>query len=402
MTASRIGKQLLRRLKVSWREQPTRYDIEAMQANISRVGLVIKVRWALVMALAVFSLLAAGVYAMETPVATLRQNMTVPAIALVFVLLYNAYYQATYRHLGNVAILNHAQLLFDVIVATVLFYYSGGVHSWFWAIYPLFVFEAAFILPRWWDAWLVAAAAAACLGAVLLGEYMGWWPHVGMPFIVDSLHDNRTYVVVRYLWQITVLAGTAAVASLMTETLRNREQELAQSSIVDEKTGLYDRRYFHRALTSEIARAERDGRGLTIIVADLDHFNDFNRLFGLARGDQMLKVVADIISGAVADRVYGETNVAARYGGEEFAVMLSYGSATGGDGTDDARAVADAIRERVESARVGDGGVTVSIGIAAYPTHGRTIEELLDAADEALNRAGSVGGNRVELASAAE
>lgn len=400
MTASRIGKQLVRRLKVSWREQPTRHDIEAMQANIHRVGLVIKVRWALVIALAVFSLLAAWVYAVDTPVENLRQNMTVPALALVFVLLYNTYYQLTYKYLGNVAILNHAQLLFDVLVATVLVYYSGGVHSWFWAMYPLFVFEAAFILPRRLDTWLIAAAGAVCVGLVFFGEYAGVLPHVDMPFIRDSLHDNRTYVLVRYLWQVTVLGGAAAVAMLMTASIREREQALAASSIVDEKTGLYDRRYFHRALSSELARAERDGRGLYILLVDINQFNRFNKLFGIARGDEMLRVVADVIASAVRDRAPGATNICARYGGEEFAVMLTQGATSDGATEEDARAVADAIRERVESARVGDGCVTVSVGVAAYPSEAPTLEALLDAADEALNHASSEGGNRVAFASA--
>jgi hypothetical protein len=101
----------------------------------------------------------------------------------------------TYRRLGNIAILNHAQLLFDVIVVTVLVYYSGGVHSWFYAMYALFVLEAAFILPRVRDTWIVAGFSAIAYGVVLGGEYFGILPHVEMPFIDGDLHLSRTYVI---------------------------------------------------------------------------------------------------------------------------------------------------------------------------------------------------------------
>ncbi|MDO9173977.1 MAG: hypothetical protein Q7V62_04170, partial [Actinomycetota bacterium] len=82
---------------VSWREQPTRYDIEALQANIRRVGLVVRVRWALVALLVVYSLLAGWAYTWLVPVAELAERMTVPALALAFVVLYNAFYQLNYK-----------------------------------------------------------------------------------------------------------------------------------------------------------------------------------------------------------------------------------------------------------------------------------------------------------------
>ena len=106
MTPNRIAKMLVRRLMVSSRDQLTRYDIEALQANIERVGLVIRVRWALVAALAGFSVLGGWTYALVTPVPRLLENMFIPAIAMAFVLGYNTFYWRTYRRLGNIAILN--------------------------------------------------------------------------------------------------------------------------------------------------------------------------------------------------------------------------------------------------------------------------------------------------------
>lgn len=401
VSPNRFTKALMRSAKVTWRERPTRYDIEALQANIERVGLVIRIRWALVAVLSVFTLLGVGIYGTEVPWSELAANIIVPALAVAFVCLYNTYYHLTYRRLGNIAFLNHAQLLFDVIVVTVLVYYSGGVHSWFYAMYGLFILEAAFILPRPRDIWIVAGFSALAYGVVVWGEYFGLIPHVEIPFTFGQLHQNRTYVSVRYLWQLTMLGGVAMVATLLTSEMRTREAQLAEASIVDEKTGLYDRKYFLRALAGEVLRAERDARPFAVLMMDVDEFTRFNRVFGIARGDQMLRGVAGALAAALAECCASaslDTNVLARFGGEEFAVLLTEGAAGGPPTPEDAAAVAEALRTGVERLRLDDASVTVSIGVATYPANGPTVDTLLSAADEALHEASLARGNRVRLA----
>lgn len=385
---------------VSWREQPTRYDIEAMQANIERVGLVIRVRWALVAALTVFSILGGLAYALVIPATDLAKNMAIPAVALVFVLGYNTFYWRTYRRLGNIAVLNHAQLLFDALVVTVLVYYSGGAHSWFWAMYSLFILEAAFILPKRWHTWMIAGVCLALLGFVVWGSYLGLLPQISVPFIATDLHANLTFVFVRYLWEVTVLCGTATVATLMTGALRRREAQLAASSVTDDKTGLYDRSYFLRLLTSELARAERDGRAIGVMIMDIDDFDRYNRTFGIEQGDLLLKVLADRIGAAVGSfgRSNSGVNIVCRWGGEEFAVLLAENAMGGECDTMALKAAGDSLRESVADARVRDAGVTVSIGVACFPRDGSSVDDLLTAADEALLAAASGGGNRVVIA----
>lgn len=383
---------------VSWREQPTCYDIEALQANTRRVGLVIAVRWALVAALATFSVLAAWAYTFDTPWTELWANMRIPALALGFVLAYNTFYQLTYRRLGNIAILNHAQLLFDAMVVTVLVHYSGGVHSWFWAMYLLFVLEAAFILPRKRDTWFIMAFCSLALGFVIWGEYFGIIPHIDMPYVETQLQHTRTFVAVRYMWQLTVLAGTATVATHMTAVIRTREAELAASSIVDDKTGLYDRHYFLRVLGSEITRAEHDSRPLYVMLVDIDHFGRFNELVGIENGDRMLCKVANAISESVEVAGMGDANVVARFGGEEFAVIFTEHSAEGFPAQSEAVALAESMRKAVSTLRISDAGVTISVGVAAYPDDGATRDQLLDAVDEALLAAVAADGNTVTSA----
>ena len=113
MSPSRLRKRIARALMVSWREQPTRYDIEALQANTRRVGLVIRVRWALLIVLVIYSLLAGAAYVTVMPVAELASRMVIPALALGFVALYNTFYQLNYRRLGNIALWNNLQLALE-------------------------------------------------------------------------------------------------------------------------------------------------------------------------------------------------------------------------------------------------------------------------------------------------
>lgn len=403
MSPSRLSKLIARKLKVSWRDQPTRYDIEALQENIRRVGVVIRVRWALLAVLIVYSLFAGAAYAQEVPAGDLAQLMLVPAIALLLVVGYNAYFAMTYRRFGNFAAYNHLQLALDVLVVTVLVYYSGGITSWFYAMYSLFVLEAVFILPRRRDAWLVATFSALMLGAVVWLEYLGAVPHVVIPYAGDALRTNLTYVLVRYTWQLAVLFGTAAVATLLVESSQSASR--LPASILDPVTGLHSRASFQRALAAEAGRASREQRSLHLLMVDLDNFGEFNKRFGFDAGDRLLKEVAGVLVRAMAE--VGDsaisTNVVARHGGEEFGIVFAedvrHGHAPSGA---DALALAEKIRTGIASATVDDAGVTASVGVASMPIAAITADEMLFAVDEALARAIEAGGNRVEAAHARE
>lgn len=395
MSPSRLGKRLSRAYKVTWREQPNRYDIEALHDNVRRVGIVIRVRWALVFVLFVYSIFGAAIYAQTIPLLDLARLMVVPAIALAFVLGYNAFYQLTYRRFANIALFNHAQLLLDAVVVTILVYYSGGITSWFWAMYSLFVLEAAFILPRKIDAWLIAIACALMLGGVSLAEYYGFVPHVEIPFANADVHTSATYVSVRYLWQVAVLFGTASVATLL---VSNTARASEGTAITDSVTSLYSRAYYRQILPTEIGRARRDQRVMHLIFVDLDRFTEFNERFGIEAGDALLAKVGTVVADSLgsADARAASTNVAARVGGEEFAIILSEAVGTGSEPRrQDALALAEELRLAICGTTVNDAGVTASIGVASLPQDGISSQELTAAADEALLSAVEAGGNRV-------
>jgi diguanylate cyclase (GGDEF)-like protein len=397
---NRIVKTLARSAVVSWREQPTQYDIEALRANIERVGLVIRVRWAIVAMLAIFSMVAAVVFGMSADLYLLVRNMMIPAAALVFVLLYNGLYQATYRKVGNIAFLNQAQLLFDSIVVAVLIYYSGGIYSWFAVMYVFFILEAAFILPRKFDVWLLVASSSLLYGFVVFGEYYGIFPHILVPFVSNELYAHLPYVLIRYLWMITVFGGAAMVGILMMKSIRQREEELRQASFVDDLTGLFNRQYFMRVLASEAERAKRTAGSLSVIVADIDGFGEVNRTFGVDVGDRILESIAKrLTSAASADAASGESvSVACRVGGEELALVVPEVARSEDDRTaleERVLAIAERFRADVESLIVAGVKITVSIGVAMLPYDGDTPDALMDAADAMLSLAARSGGNAV-------
>jgi len=402
VTPSRLKKRISRALVVSWREHPTRYDIEALQANIRRVGLVIRVRWALLGVLVLYSLAGGIAYTTRISVAELARLMVIPALALGGVVLYNGFYALNYRRLGNIAVWNNLQLALDAVVVTILVYFSGGVNSWFWSMYALFILEAAFILPRWRMTWLHAIFTCLLLGIVEFSELFGWIPHMQIPFAETAFHLDSVFVQVRYSWQVAVLLGTAWVVTLLVGEFRRELEARGSQTLVDEATGLYSRSYFMRAGVAEIRRAQREGRDLHVILIDIDSFGDFNRRFGIDAGDRILTAAAQAISATVAEtgELASSTNIVARFGGEEFVVLfaedfrISEAPSVAG-----AVHLAEQIVAAIASVSVDDAGVTASIGVASMPGDGASMGELLDHADAALMCAAQEGGNRVVMSS---
>jgi diguanylate cyclase (GGDEF)-like protein len=394
MTPGRFSKALARRLTVSWRQQPSQHDIEALDANVARVGLVVSVRWAIVAALVLFSVVGGGIYTIDGRFGDMWRQMVVPGLALGFVLLYNAYYQMNYRRFANIAVFNVIQLLLDIVVVTLLIYYSGGVYSWFSAMYLLFVLEAALILPSRTQVFAIAGGAWAAYASTLGLVYLGVLPHVAMPFVRNDLQAAGSYVAVRCLWELTVLGGAAAVGTALMEEIRGGEAQMTEESVRDRRTGLFNRSYFRRELGLELERARRDRRGVSVVLADIDDFQRFNTTFGVEAGNAMLVRVAEAINHAVAPNGSPQSQlvVVARWGGEEFVLLVP--EASPGD-IRDGETVAERVRAATGDARDQDRSVTVSVGVAAFSVHGRTAAELIGAADGALTAAKSAGGNRV-------
>jgi diguanylate cyclase (GGDEF)-like protein len=172
------------------------------------------------------------------------------------------------------------------------------------------------------------------------------------------------------------------------EGLKAANRTLEALAITDGLTGLYNHRHFQETLDKEIRRCEREGRMLSCLLLDLDHFKQYNDRFGHTEGDAALRRVAGQIMKSIRS-----TDMAFRYGGEEMAVLLP--SCT----KDQASEVAEKIRSSVSrtSQRPGrfGGRTTVSIGVATFPDDGRVGRALVDMADAALYAAKARGRDRV-------
>jgi len=183
---------------------------------------------------------------------------------------------------------------------------------------------------------------------------------------------------------------------------RKRSEEHLQSAyrametlvVVDALTGIANRRRFDELLATEWRRSLREGSRLSLLLIDADHFKRYNDTYGHVRGDSCLKQIAE----AALDVVLRPGDLVARYGGEEFAVVLPGTDETG------ARAVAEDICQAVRNRRLPHEGnapgiVTISIGCATMvPQRGKTAQDLIEAADQALYRAKGRGRNRVVAA----
>ncbi len=169
-------------------------------------------------------------------------------------------------------------------------------------------------------------------------------------------------------------------------------ETLREQSWRDSLTGLFNRRYMEETLRREIRRAEREGYQLGLLLADLDNFKQLNDAFGHAAGDEELRRIGRLLSSAVRAE-----DVACRFGGEEFVVILPKAS------VEDTHRRAEALRAAVKPDQAGVSTslyptTTMSVGVAAYPDHGTTAEELIMGADSAMYRAKAGGRDQVVVA----
>ena len=183
-------------------------------------------------------------------------------------------------------------------------------------------------------------------------------------------------------------AAVAEQIALALSNLKLRET-LRQQSVRDPLTGLYNRRFLEESFDRELVRLERKNLPLSLLMLDVDHFKDFNDTFGHEAGDAVLRDL-----GGILQRNVRGGDIACRYGGEEFTVIMP--EACIEIGCLRAEMLREAVRElRLVHAGKSLGAVTLSLGVACFPEHGRRREHLMQAADAALYEAKNGGRNRV-------
>src|ERR1700680_1816268 len=182
------------------------------------------------------------------------------------------------------------------------------------------------------------------------------------------------------------------LADLLVSVLHNSFvfQKLQQQSITDGLTGIKTRRFFWEALSSEWKRASRSGRPFSVVLIDLDKFKEVNDSLGHLEGDLVLARV-----GRLLEQKCRQSNVVARYGGDEFVILMPE------TGIEQAQVLAERLRLWLATdPMLEEHHITGSFGVASFPLHGFSMEDLIRVADAGMYVAKHAGGNQVSTSDA--
>jgi len=238
----------------------------------------------------------------------------------------------------------------------------------------------AFLCPHFRDI-VKLPARTACLPLISGGETIGL-----LAVICCSREEASDLLEFEARKSLLTVFSQRVASSLANIRLR---ESLRQQSIRDPLTGIFNRRYLEETLQREFARARRLNQPLSIIMFDIDHFKAVNDSYGHEAGDVVLQSIARELQSVVRTE-----DIVCRFGGEEFVVVMP--------GMDFKKAAARAslILQAVRNLELLVGEtklikITMSAGVASFPSHGKTPAEVLQAADQALFRAKKLGRDRV-------
>ncbi|MFH2010115.1 MAG: diguanylate cyclase [bacterium] len=181
--------------------------------------------------------------------------------------------------------------------------------------------------------------------------------------------------------QLLETVGAQAVSAL-------QNAQLHYQASTDHMTHLYNRMFMWQLLSEELKTARQDGSSVGLILLDLDHLKRINDTWGHAMGDEVIQRVARRLNHAIR-----KDDIAARWGGEEFLILLAHQPPHG------ILAVAEKVQEAISNRPIGSQQlrVSASFGIALFPDHGDTADELLRHADEALYHSKHAGRNQITI-----
>ena len=189
---------------------------------------------------------------------------------------------------------------------------------------------------------------------------------------------------------IIIMTITFTLMYIIKYILKSRDFEYTYKlATTDGLTNLYNHRFFQEHLINAIERAKRYKNHFSIILIDIDFFKKFNDTYGHQAGDAVLRQVADTLKKTIR-----ASDLVARYGGEEMAIILDNAD------IDEAVSIAAKVCKTVgtKTYRLSETiskNVTISLGVATYPQHGQTPNELIEFADQGLYWAKENGRNQV-------
>jgi len=227
-------------------------------------------------------------------------------------------------------------------------------------------------------------------------EYVGFYQETQSRMCIPLISFGQTLGVLMLeseqtgSFQEGDMKSLEAVADICATAIQNAHyvERVKQLAYLDGLTGIFNRRFFELRILEEIDRARRFDSGMAVLMVDIDQFKRLNDEFGHLLGDEVLRQVSSMFHQQLR-----KIDVVCRYGGEEFAILLSQTN------PQHALAVAEKLRRLVESWQFPGvpRRVTISTGVATFPDHGTTRDELAKSADAGLYAAKQGGRNRVLL-----
>ncbi len=190
-------------------------------------------------------------------------------------------------------------------------------------------------------------------------------------------------IVTRWVQTLMTVAGVVFLIALTRGQMRRLVDRLSDAARTDPLTGLQNRRGFEEELQREVLRARRSDGALAVVTGDLDEFKRLNDRYGHLAGDTALEAV-----GATLSAGKRQIDTVARTGGEEFAVLLPDTDRRG------AYLVAERLRADIAHRFASEPRLTISFGVACFPDHARSAQDLLRVADRALYAAKRLGRDR--------
>jgi diguanylate cyclase (GGDEF)-like protein len=209
----------------------------------------------------------------------------------------------------------------------------------------------------------------------------------GYAVVLDQTANPPTHALETWLLTCASLLVVCALVFALRRHVDRTVSGLADAARTDPLTGLLNRRAFEEAFELELERARRGDGRLSVVIGDLDHFKLVNDRFGHHIGDRAL-----VRTSAILHEEKRRIDTVARLGGEEFALIVP--------DTVDRRSfmLAERLRLAVREEFTDDPvKVTVSFGVASFPQHGTTRQDLLGAADDALYAAKELGRDRTVI-----
>ena len=275
------------------------------------------------------------------------------------------------------------QLDFDLVVLSLLVFFSGGFDSPVIVLFIFYIVMATFLLD-------LKKALKKTVTAIVL---------VAVIFFTDEGMIVSSRQLTHMVGFSVLLLFAYLTSAYLSQNLKESEEKFHEllvkfrdQSVTDGLTGLYNQSHFFLLLNLQFERFKRYHKPFSVIIFDVDHFKNYNDSSGHIAGSEALRRVGQLMK-----KVFRASDILAKYGGDEFVIILPNSDKVG------AFLGAERIRETVENEHF-EGGktqplgkVTLSLGLASCPEHGSTTQEILDKADKALYVAKKTGRNKVVI-----